>query len=84
MTNRREELLDDLDRLLEELCVQWGFCNQLTAADLVSACVPLSGDDFANAVLEAEKMNPEYEPQWVRRIRERFAARFGPSISPAD
>ena len=84
MTNRREDLLDDLDRLLEDLCAQWGFCNQLTAADLVSARVALSDVDFANAVLEAAKMNPEYEPQWVRRIRERFAARFGPSISLAD
>jgi len=37
--------------------------------------------EFAYAVLRAEKMNLEYKPDWVRRIREKFVARFGASIS---
>jgi hypothetical protein len=42
----------------------------------------LSATEFARAILQVEGMNPEYEANWLRRIEERFVARFGPSVSP--
>jgi hypothetical protein len=81
---RREDLLKDLDLLLGDLCKEWGFCNRLSAADLIADGTVLSDTEFAYAVLRAEKMKPEYEPNWVRRIRERFMTRYGSSISLTD
>jgi hypothetical protein len=56
---RRESLADDLDLVIGDLCVQWGFCNQLDAAELVREHSTLTGDIFAAAVLAAEGMSPE-------------------------
>jgi hypothetical protein len=81
---KREQLLRDLDLLLGDLCREWGFCNRLSAADLVAAVNVLSDIDFAHAVLRAEKMDPESESKWARRIQGRFDARFGSSISLTD
>ena len=81
---RSEDLLNDLDLLLGDLCKEWGFCNRLSAVDLVPDGTALSDTEFAYAVLRAEKMKPEYEPNWVRRIWEKFVARYGPSISLTD
>jgi len=78
-----EQLLKDLKFLLADLCTDWGFCNRLTAGELLRAGSTLTDVEFAHAVLQAEKMNPEYEPKWVKQIRERFTARFGTSISRA-
>jgi hypothetical protein len=77
----RKQLLSDLDRLLADLCREWGFCSRLSAADLVAAGSVLNDVEFAHAVLRAEKMHSEYELTWVRRIRKKFSARFGSSIS---
>ena len=82
MPQRKPDLSNDLDHLLGDLCREWGFCNRLTAGDLVAAGTFLSATEFAHAVLKAEGMNPEYEASWGRRIRERFVARYGPSVSP--
>ena len=81
MQKQRREQLAGLDILLGDLCREWGFCNRLTAADVVAQRTALSDMEFAYAVLRAEKMNLEYKPDWVRRIREKFVARFGASIS---
>jgi hypothetical protein len=62
--------------------VEWGFCNRLTAADLISAGKSLSATEFASAVLHAEGMKPEYEKHWMRQIREEFIERYGLSVSP--
>jgi hypothetical protein len=81
MQKQPQDPLKDLDVFLGDLCREWGFCNRLTAADLVAEGGVLSDAEFAYAVLRAEKMKPEYEPNWVRQIRERFVARYGPLIS---
>lgn len=78
---RKADLYQDLDILLDDLCREWGFCNHLTAADLIPAGAALSATEFACAVLEAEGMNPDYEVSWMRQIRDRFAARYGSAIS---
>jgi hypothetical protein len=84
MKSQREQLLRDLDFLLADLCRDWGFCNRLSAADLISSRSALRAREFAETVLRAEKMNPDNEPNWVRRIGEKFSDRFGTSISLKD
>jgi len=79
---RKADLLNDLDSLLDDLCREWGFCNRLTAADLVTEGTLLGSGEFARAVLQAEGMNSEHETSWMRRIQERFIARYGASVSP--
>ena len=71
-TKRKADLYQDLDILLDDLCREWGFCNHLTAADLIPAGTALSATEFACAVLEAEGMNPDYEVSWMRQIRDRI------------
>jgi hypothetical protein len=38
--------------------------------------VPLGPDQFADAVLDAEGLNPDHEKQVRRHVRELVAARF--------
>ena len=79
------DLTKDLDSFLGDLCVGWGFCNSLTAEDLIAIGMPIEATEFAEQVLRAEGMNPEYEVKWVRRIRNRFIERYGSSaVTPAD
>ena len=78
---RKPDLIDDLDLLITDLCVQWGFCNHLRAGDLVQSDAPLTAEAFACAVLDAEGMNAEFEPGWRRRIRKKFTERYGSSVS---
>ena len=73
--------LKDLDFLLGDLCRDMGFCNRLTAADLLPPGAILSAIAFVQAVVRAEKMNPENEPTWIQQIQARFEARFGASVS---
>lgn len=70
-----------VDYLLNDLCVEWGFCTGLSAEQLFQAHPTLTCDLFARAVLKAEGMNPDFEKTWLRRIGERFSERLGPGSS---
>ena len=63
--------------LLDDLCVNWGFCIPPKDAEALCARTYLSADSFANALLEAEGMKPEYEKKWVQCISRRFIEHFG-------
>ena len=78
---RKAGLADDLNLLLDDLCTEWGFCNQLRANALLAPGHVLSADDFAAAVLQAEGMSAEHEVAWRRRIKVKFAERYGASVS---
>lgn len=75
------ELADDLAFLLSELCAEWGFCGHLSAHDLLSAGRTLDANLFADMVLRADGMTPEYQPRWKQRIANRFCEKFGASIT---
>ena len=81
---RRPELKDDLGLLIGDLCSQWGFCNSLVPEDLVRTDCVLTATEFADAILRAEGMNPEYELHWRRRITRLFVARYGAETSPEE
>ena len=77
---RKMDLIADLDLLINDLCVMWGFCNQLRADDLISPGEILDADAFACAVLKAEGLNPETS-QYRKPICRKFIERYGPSVS---
>ncbi len=81
---RRPNLKDDLGLLIGDLCTEWGFCNALTPEDLVRTGHVLTATEFADAVLRAEGMNPEYELQWRRRLMRLFVDRYGADTSSED
>lgn len=80
-TKRKSDLSEDLQGLLDYLCVEWGFCNQLTAADLLLQAARLEPSAFARAVLRAEGMDPDRNRNWMRRIGNLFERRYGCSVS---
>jgi len=80
-SKRKANLIDDLNLLLDDLCVGWGFCNALRADDLIQPGKVLSAEEFACAVLQAEGMNAEFEPGWRRRMQNKFIERYGSSVS---
>lgn len=78
---RGANLADDLDILLGDLCVQWGFCNDLRGGRLIADNESVTGDAFATAVLTAEGMNPEVETEWGRKLKRLFTDRYGSTVS---
>jgi hypothetical protein len=66
----------ELRRLLDALCIEWGFCIPPRASDEIARRATIRAEEFAKAVLEAEEMNPEYEQKWFRRITDRFIEEF--------
>ena len=82
---RAAALADDLDILLYDLCVHWGFCNQLTGHALAQDGRQLSAEDFAMAVLVAEGFpQPELELEWLRKFKRLFVERYGQTVSASD
>lgn len=67
----------ELEYLLYDLCVDLGFCIPPNDAERIASTTALEADEFACLVIEAEGMNPEYEKQWRRKIREKFIEKFG-------
>jgi hypothetical protein len=70
-------LKKELEYLLYDLCVDLGFCISQNDAERIASATTLEADEFACLVIEAEGMNPEYEKQWRRKIREKFIEKFG-------
>jgi len=70
----------ELRRLLDVLCVQWGFCIPPETSEDISRRSSLTANEFAAAVLQAEGMNPEYEKRWFLRVRDRFIEKFGERV----
>ncbi|NEO87456.1 MAG: hypothetical protein F6J87_24825 [Spirulina sp. SIO3F2] len=69
----------ELQHLLYDLCLDWGFCIQPEDAEKIYRQTTLTADEFALAVVKFEGMNPEYDHKWVRKIAAKFRERFGNS-----
>lgn len=67
----------ELEYLLYDLCVQWGFCIPPESADRICKMTRLTATIFAASVIEAEGLNPQYEHKYVRRIVLKLRERFG-------
>ena len=79
---RAAKLAEDLDLLLEELSAKWNFSNELTGAELIARKSPVTALDFTRAVLVAEGLKPDNEPNLVRQVKRKFVQRYGLQITP--
>lgn len=79
--NLQSPLEKELRKLLDALCVEWGFCIPPGDADRIATSSVLTADDFAKEVLKAEGMYLEQHTEWYGKIRQRFIDRFGESVS---
>ncbi len=66
-----------IEKLLNELCVEWGFCIDQESVNKLKNSESLEAEEFAHAVLAAEGMNAELEIEWNRKIKRKFTERFG-------
>ena len=80
---RGESLMEDLDILLGDLCIIWGFCNGLTGWELTHSGEIVTAETFANAVLAAEELNPTETAAWLPKIMGVFLDRYGATVSEA-
>ena len=74
---RHSSLAADLEILLGDLCVCWGFCNYLNGIDLLDESGAVTAEAFAAHVLKAEGMDPIIEIEWVRSMKKVFVQRYG-------
>ena len=79
---RAATLAEDLDMLLDEVCAKWQYRNELTGAKLIAKKSPVTALDFARAVLVADGLKPDKEPNLVRQIKRKFVQRYGLQITP--
>jgi hypothetical protein len=67
----------ELEYLLYDLCVKWGFCIPPVSAERICKMTELTAEIFAASVVEVEGLNPQYERMYVQRIAMKFQERFG-------
>ncbi len=67
----------ELTYLLADLCAKWGWCIPASSAEQICKMPEFDARNFAESVVEAEGLNPEYATTHVRKIAERFRERFG-------
>ncbi len=84
-TKRRgQSLADDLDILLGDLCVIWGFCNGLTGWELTHQGGTITPESFARAVVSAEGLDTASSDAWLPKLRGVFADRYGDAASETN
>lgn len=71
----------EIEYLLNDLCIDWGFCIPPEDIKRITEVATWEADDFACQVLMAEGMNPEYEKHWRSKIRDQFVEKFGNKLS---
>ena len=81
---RGENLVDDMQILLADLCKGHGFCSVLPD-DVFAAGEPLTAESFAHAVLRAEGWHdPSDEHTFRPQLMKLFTERYGTSVSASD
>lgn len=71
----------ELECLLDELCLELGFCLPSAARETLIIRSPQEADTFANAVIELEGLNPErIDRHLYRQVRALVAKAYGSSV----
>ncbi len=70
--------------LLDELCIDWGFCLPQKVQDKIGKLKQVNADEFACLVLEAEEMSVELNEGHRRKIRNKFRDCFGNELVEND
>jgi len=73
--------MEDLDVLLGDLCIIWGFCNGLTGWELMQKGQTTTCENFARAVLTAEGLPSHENESWFPKIKSVFTDRYGATVS---
>jgi hypothetical protein len=75
----------EVESLLADLCVSYGFCLPSSEHDKLLASPPLDVIAFVNAVFLAEGLNPESASRSTYgAVRDRIAASFARSVEKAE
>ena len=75
----------ELETLLADLCVGYGFCLPSQEHDKLLANPPQEVTAFVNAVFLAEGLNPEAASRnTYRAVRDRVAAAFARTVEKAE
>jgi hypothetical protein len=80
---RAPTLEADLDILLSDLCVIWGFLGGLTGWELAHDGKTITADSFARAVVSVEELKPHEVTAWLPKISAAFVERYGAEVSKA-
>jgi hypothetical protein len=81
---RRGNLTEDLDVLLQHISATWGFCDwayHFTAESLLQEHPNLSADVFSSAVVAAEGHDSDSE--WYTTFKKLFLERYGEFVTEA-
>ncbi len=75
----------ELESLLDDLCIGYGFCLPSEEHDKLLANPPQDVIAFVDAVFIAEGLNPETASRHTyRAVRDRVAASFSRSVEKAE
>jgi hypothetical protein len=86
-TSHDSDALDqsELDSLLADLCVRYGFCLPSHEHDKLFANPPQEVMAFVDAVFTAEGLNPEtVDRNTYRAVRDRVAESFGRCVGQGE
>jgi hypothetical protein len=67
----------ELPWLLDELCIELGFCLPAAEYETLMNSPPLDVDAFTDAVLAAEGLDPSLNKQLRRAVRSKIERRVG-------
>jgi len=81
---RIDTLEKALEQLLNDVCVDLGFCLPSEKRQAIASRPQIDAREFACAVLSAEGFTPEYEKHWLRKLSDRFEDRLGKGVVRAD
>ena len=74
----------ELKILLDELCIELGFCLPPDAIRNILEKTNISAEEFTQFVLLGEGMKPEIEIQHFRTIKNKFTSKFGGEVTESD
>lgn len=70
----------EVERLLDQLCTELGFCLPPSEYARLQSLLPLSIDAFTDQVFIAEGLEPQVKTELRRQVRERVARRFAETV----
>jgi hypothetical protein len=64
---------DDLERLLDWLCTEWGYCEAHTAYALIERHPQMTPKQFAEIILRAEGLDPPLQNELRRKLARKYS-----------
>ena len=76
-----KSIKSELSNLLNELCVDFGFCLPKAEIDKITSKKSYTADQFVKDVFVAEGMGIDANLRLMRQIKKRFTDKFGKEIT---